>query len=47
MARYQQLFTQLSAKKEGAFIPFVVLGDPIERSRRKYYPHWWHQGQMH
>lgn len=28
MARYQQLFTQLSAKKEGAFIPFVVLGDP-------------------
>ncbi|MEY4476270.1 MAG: tryptophan synthase subunit alpha [Pseudomonadota bacterium] len=29
MARYQQLFTQLAAKKEGAFVPFVQLGDPI------------------
>lgn len=28
MARYDQLFTKLRAKKEGAFIPFVVLGDP-------------------
>lgn len=28
MNRYQQLFTQLEAKNEGAFIPFVVLGDP-------------------
>lgn len=28
MERYQQLFKQLAARKEGAFIPFVVLGDP-------------------
>ncbi len=26
--RYSRLFTDLQAKKEGAFIPFVVLGDP-------------------
>ncbi|UZX93135.1 tryptophan synthase subunit alpha [Yersinia ruckeri] len=28
MARYQQLFKQLDARKEGAFVPFVQLGDP-------------------
>ncbi|QKJ87295.1 Tryptophan synthase alpha chain [Paramixta manurensis] len=28
MERYQQLFTRLEAKKEGAFVPFVTLGDP-------------------
>jgi len=28
MERYQQLFTRLQAKKEGAFVPFVTLGDP-------------------
>lgn len=28
MERYQQLFTRLSEKKEGAFVPFVTLGDP-------------------
>ena len=28
MERYQQLFKQLAAKKEGAFVPFVQLGDP-------------------
>ncbi|AYD43994.1 tryptophan synthase subunit alpha [Yersinia rochesterensis] len=28
MERYQQLFQQLAAKKEGAFVPFVQLGDP-------------------
>ncbi|RWR03734.1 tryptophan synthase subunit alpha [[Pantoea] beijingensis] len=28
MGRYQQLFTRLDAKKEGAFVPFVTLGDP-------------------
>ncbi|ACX88071.1 tryptophan synthase subunit alpha [Pectobacterium parmentieri] len=28
MERYQQLFTRLAEKKEGAFVPFVTLGDP-------------------
>ncbi|MBW2732454.1 MAG: tryptophan synthase subunit alpha [Deltaproteobacteria bacterium] len=26
--RYQELFQQLDARREGAFIPFIVLGDP-------------------
>lgn len=31
--RYQQLFTALEARHEGAFIPFVTLGDPdLEQS---------------
>ncbi|ALV92120.1 MULTISPECIES: tryptophan synthase subunit alpha [Pantoea] len=28
MERYNQLFQRLSAKKEGAFVPFVTIGDP-------------------
>ncbi len=28
MERYNQLFQRLSAKQEGAFVPFVTLGDP-------------------
>ncbi|MEH2921254.1 tryptophan synthase subunit alpha [Samsonia erythrinae] len=28
MERYQSLFNRLSEKKEGAFVPFVTLGDP-------------------
>ncbi|WP_437610555.1 tryptophan synthase subunit alpha [Erwinia sp. V71] len=28
MERYQQLFKRLDAAKEGAFVPFVTLGDP-------------------
>ncbi|SQI41084.1 Tryptophan synthase alpha chain [Leminorella richardii] len=28
MERYQQLFSQLKSKGEGAFVPFVTLGDP-------------------
>ncbi|NUU66601.1 tryptophan synthase subunit alpha [Enterobacteriaceae bacterium BIT-l23] len=28
MERYEQLFKQLDARKEGAFVPFVTLGDP-------------------
>lgn len=28
MNRYQPLFERLKAKKEGAFVPFVTLGDP-------------------
>ena len=28
MERYQQLFNRLADKKEGAFVPFVTLGDP-------------------
>jgi tryptophan synthase alpha chain len=30
-SRYDALFTQLSANREGAFIPFVTLGDPDSR----------------
>jgi len=33
MERYQQLFTRLAAQKQGAFVPFVTLGDPsLEQS---------------
>ena len=28
MERYENLFEQLQARKEGAFVPFVTLGDP-------------------
>ncbi|WP_264272676.1 tryptophan synthase subunit alpha [Duffyella gerundensis] len=28
MERYQQLFNRLAERKEGAFVPFVTLGDP-------------------
>ncbi|WAT02707.1 tryptophan synthase subunit alpha [Rouxiella chamberiensis] len=28
MERYQQLFTRLESQNEGAFVPFVTLGDP-------------------
>ncbi|CUX96994.1 tryptophan synthase subunit alpha [Candidatus Hoaglandella endobia] len=28
MERYQQLFSQLATRNEGAFVPFVTLGDP-------------------
>lgn len=33
MERYEQLFSALDARKEGAFVPFVTLGDPsVEQS---------------
>ncbi|MFN2079522.1 tryptophan synthase subunit alpha, partial [Escherichia coli] len=33
MERYKSLFAQLKERKEGAFVPFVTLGDPgIEQS---------------
>ena len=32
MERYQQLFTRLESSKEGAFVPFVTLGDLTRRS---------------
>lgn len=33
MERYESLFAQLKERKEGAFVPFVTLGDPgIEQS---------------
>lgn len=33
MERYESLFTQLKDRKEGAFVPFVTLGDPsVEQS---------------
>src|SRR5574344_1262078 len=28
MSRYTQLFTELKAKNEGAFVPFMTIGDP-------------------
>lgn len=28
MRRYEEMFARLSARKEGAFVPFVTLGDP-------------------
>lgn len=35
MDRYQQLFSQLAEKKQGAFVPFVTIGDPTpEQSMR-------------
>ncbi|WP_200754613.1 tryptophan synthase subunit alpha, partial [Salmonella enterica] len=33
MERYENLFAQLNDRREGAFVPFVPLGDPgIEQS---------------
>lgn len=32
--RYEKLFSALAAKNEGAFIPFVVLGDPEKSASR-------------
>ena len=33
MERYETLFAQLKKRKEGAFVPFVTLGDPgVEQS---------------
>ncbi|MGF1690644.1 tryptophan synthase subunit alpha [Photobacterium kagoshimensis] len=35
MDRYQQLFSQLAEKQQGAFVPFVTIGDPTpEQSMR-------------
>ena len=35
MNRYEKTFSKLKEKKEGAFIPFIVLGDPdFETSKR-------------
>lgn len=28
MGRYENLFAQLNERREGAFVPFVTLGDP-------------------
>ena len=28
MERYDDVFAELKARKEGAFVPFVTLGDP-------------------
>jgi tryptophan synthase alpha chain len=33
MERYETLFAQLKARQEGAFVPFVTLGDPNRNSR--------------
>ena len=30
MNRYDQMFSRLAASDEGAFVPFVVLGDPAQ-----------------
>lgn len=34
MSRYQRMFRELEQKKEGAFIPFVVLNDPDRATSR-------------
>ena len=28
MSRYEKLFARLEAKNEGAFVPFMTIGDP-------------------
>lgn len=33
MERYETLFAQLKERNEGAFVPFVTLGDPALNSR--------------
>lgn len=33
MERYDNAFAQLKARGEGAFVPFVTLGDPARSSR--------------
>ncbi|MCR4335651.1 MAG: tryptophan synthase subunit alpha [archaeon] len=35
MSRYEKTFAELEKKKEGAFIPFVVLGDPDFETSKK------------
>lgn len=35
MERYETLFAQLKNRQEGAFVPFVTLGDPGPSSRSK------------
>lgn len=35
MERYDNLFAQLKARKEGAFVPFVTLGDPTPEQSLK------------
>lgn len=35
MERYETLFAQLKNRQEGAFVPFVTLGDPDRSSRSK------------
>jgi tryptophan synthase alpha chain len=35
MSRYQSMFENLALKKQGAFIPFVVLGDPDLTTSKK------------
>ncbi len=32
MERYENLFAQLNDRREGAFVPFVTLGDPALNS---------------
>ncbi len=37
MERYETLFAQLKNRQEGAFVPFVTLGDPgPEQSLKNY-----------
>lgn len=35
MDRYQELFNRLAAKNEGAFVPFVTIGDPTPEQSMK------------
>ncbi len=33
MERYDNIFAELKSRQEGAFVPFVTLGDPVLSSR--------------
>ncbi|SQB39991.1 tryptophan synthase subunit alpha [Citrobacter koseri] len=37
MERYENLFAQLKDRKEGAFVPFVTLGDPSVEPVTEHY----------
>lgn len=41
MSRYEQLFQRLQSRNQGAFIPFVTLGDPSAEVSCKLLMHWW------
>lgn len=41
MSRYEQLFQHLQSRNQGAFIPFVTLGDPSAEVSCKLLMLWW------
>ena len=40
MDRYQQLFSTLAERNEGAFVPFVTIGDPTPEQSMKIMQNW-------